>query len=169
MLTEPFLKIISDMENIDIVVPVISAKYSELTPEDRHLVDDARSATQRSYAPYSHFRVGAAILLSDGTIVTGANQENAAFPSGTCAERTACYYAGANHPDAKFEKIAIAARGTDGNEVEQPIPPCGACRQALLEYEKLAGHEVKVLLAGNDAIYMLPSVKSLLPLSFSSF
>ena len=169
MLTEPFLKIISDMENIDIVVPVISAKYSELTPEDRHLVDDARSATQRSYAPYSHFRVGAAILLSDGTIVTGANQENAAFPSGTCAERTACYYAGANHPDAKFEKIAIAARGTDGNEVEQPIPPCGACRQALLEYEKLAGHDVKVLLAGNDAIYMLPSVKSLLPLSFSSF
>lgn len=157
------------MENIDIVVPVISAKYSELTPEDRRLVDDARSATQRSYVPYSHFHVGAAILLSDGTIVTGANQENAAFPSGTCAERTACFYAGANHPDAKFEKIAIAARGTDGNEVEQPIPPCGACRQALLEYEKLAGHDVKVLLAGKDAIYMLPSVKSLLPLSFSSF
>ena len=157
------------MKNIDIVVPVISARYDELTPVQQNLVDDARSATARSYAPYSHFNVGAAILLSDGSIVTGANQENAAFPSGTCAERTAGYYAGANHPDARFEKIAIAARGTDGEEVEQPIPPCGACRQALLEYEKLAGHDVEVLLAGRDAIYILPSVSSLLPLSFSSF
>lgn len=148
---------------------MVSAKYSELTPVQQQLVDDARRATQRSYAPYSHFRVGAAILLSDGSIVTGANQENAAFPSSTCAERTACYYAGANHPEAKFEKIAIAARGTDGSEVEQPIPPCGACRQALLEYEKLAGHDVEVILAGKDSIYILPSVKSLLPLSFTSF
>ena len=120
-------------------------------------------------SPYSRFNVGAAILLSDGNIVTGANQENAAFPSGTCAERTACYYAGANYPDAHFEKIAIAARGTDGLEVVQPIPPCGACRQALLEYEKLAGHDVEVLLAGRDEIYILPSVKALLPLSFSDF
>lgn len=157
------------MKNIDIVTPIKSAQYDELTTRQRQLVDLAREATNRSYAPYSHFNVGAAILLSDGNIVTGANQENAAFPSGTCAERTACYYAGANYPDTKFEVIAIAARGTDGLEVEQPVPPCGACRQALLEYEKLAGHNVEVLLAGRNEIYILPSVKALMPLSFTEF
>lgn len=157
------------MKTKNITTPIISAQYSELTPSQQLLVDKARQATHRSYAPYSHFSVGAAILLSDGTIVTGANQENAAFPSSTCAERSACYYAGANYPDAKFEKIAIAARGTDGNELQQPIPPCGACRQALLEYEKLAGHPVEVILTGTNEIYILPSVASLLPLSFSEF
>lgn len=157
------------MKTRNITTPIISAQYPELTPAQQLLVDKARQATHRSYAPYSHFSVGAAILLSDGTIVTGANQENAAFPSSTCAERSACYYAGANYPDAKFEKIAIAARGTDGNELQQPIPPCGACRQALLEYEKLAGHPVEVILTGTDEIYILPSVASLLPLSFSEF
>lgn len=157
------------MKNIEIVTPIVSAQYAELSPAQQRLVDDARTATRRSYAPYSRFNVGAAILLSDGTVVTGANQENAAFPSSTCAERTACYYAGANHPETCFEKIAIAARGTDGNEVTQPIPPCGACRQALLEYEKLAGHDVEVILVGREEIYILPSVKSLLPLSFSDF
>lgn len=157
------------MKTKNITTPIISAQYTELTPDRQLLVDKARQATHRSYAPYSHFSVGAAILLSDGTIVTGANQENAAFPSSTCAERSACYYAGANYPDAKFEKIAIAARGTDGNELQQPIPPCGACRQALLEYEKLAGHPVEVILTGTDEIYILPSVASLLPLSFSEF
>lgn len=157
------------MKNIDIITPIKSAKYSELSPIQQKLVDEARLATHRSYTPYSHFNVGAAILLSDGTIVTGANQENAAFPSGTCAERTACYYAGANHPDARFEVIAVAARGTDGLELDHPIPPCGACRQALLEYEKLAGHDVQVILTGRDEIYILPSVKALLPLSFSEF
>lgn len=157
------------MKNIDITVPVVAAEYDELTPMQQKLVDEARRATLRSYAPYSHFCVGAAIMLSNGEIVTGANQENAAFPSGTCAERTACFYAGASHPGAQFEKIAIAARGTDGNEVEQPIPPCGACRQSLLEYEKLAGHDVEVILVGRNTIYIVPSVASLLPLSFSSF
>lgn len=158
-----------NMKKFDIITPIISADYSELSEQQRNLVDKARQMTTRSYAPYSHFNVGAAILLSDGNVVTGANQENAAFPSGTCAERTACYYAGANYPEAKFEKIAIAARGTDGLEEALPIPPCGACRQALLEYEKLAGHDVEVILAGRDQIYILPSVKSLLPLSFSEF
>lgn len=157
------------MKDIDIVTPIKSAQYDELTARQKQLVDLARQATERSYAPYSHFNVGAAILLSDGNIVTGANQENAAFPSGTCAERTACYYAGANYPDAKFETIAIAARGTDGLEVEQPVPPCGACRQALLEYEKLAGHNVEVLLVGRNEIYILPSIKALMPLSFTEF
>lgn len=157
------------MKKLDITVPVTVVSYDELSPEDRHLVDLAREATHRSYAPYSKFCVGAAILLSNGEIVTGANQENAAFPSGTCAERTACYYAHARYPEAKFETIAIAARGTDGLEIVNPVAPCGACRQALLEYETLAGKNVKVILVGRNDIYILPSVASTLPLAFSEF
>ncbi len=157
------------MRNIEITTPIKSVSYDELSPADRHLVDTARAAYEHSYAPYSHFCVGAAILLDNGEIVSGANQENAAYPSGTCAERSACYYAGATYPNVPFRKIAIAARGTDGREIAEPVAPCGACRQALLEYEKLAGADVEVLLVGADEIYILPSVKSLLPLSFSEF
>lgn len=157
------------MKNIDIVCPILSAAYDELSPADRALVDAARQATQRSYAPYSHFRVGAAIRLADDTIVTGSNQENAAYPSGICAERTAAFYAHSAHPDQPFRAIAIAARGTDGLEVAAPIPPCGACRQSLLEFETLAKDNVKVLLAGRDTIYILPSIRSLLPLAFTDF
>ncbi|MBD5415107.1 MAG: cytidine deaminase [Bacteroides sp.] len=141
---------------------------SELTPAEQQLVDLASRATFRSYAPYSNFRVGAAIRLSDGAIVTGANQENVAYPSGTCAERTACFYAHAEHPDARFEAIAIAARGTDGQPLADPISPCGACRQSLMQYEVLAGSPVEVLLVGRDTIYRLPSIRSLLPFAFTS-
>ena len=157
------------MREITITTNIIEARYDELSDIDRRLVDDARSATARSYAPYSKFHVGAAILLDNGEIITGANQENAAYPSGTCAERSACYYAHARYPEARFTAIAIAARGTDGNEVETPVSPCGACRQALLEYETLAGHDVRVILAGRDRIYILPSVRSTLPFAFSEF
>lgn len=157
------------MKNIDITTKIQSASYDELTPDEQHLVDVARKAYTRSYAPYSHFNVGAAILLDNGEVVPGSNQENAAYPSGTCAERSACFYAGARYPGVPFLKIAIAARGTDGRETPVPTAPCGACRQALLEYEKLAGHDVKVILAGSQEIYVLPSVKSLLPLCFSEF
>lgn len=157
------------MTNKEIAIPYVEAQYQELSEPDRQLVDKARDATSRSYAPYSKFCVGAAILLDNGEIVTGANQENAAFPSGTCAERTACYYAHAAYPKAKFDTIAIAAVGTDGKEVEEPCAPCGACRQALLEYEKLAGHPVRVILVGRDKVYILPSVKSLVPLAFVEF
>lgn len=157
------------MKNIELITNILSLSYSELNPEDRRLLDLARAATARAYAPYSHFSVGAAILLDNGEIVTGANQENAAFPSGTCAERTACYYAHATYPDAAFVRIAISAIGTDNAPLSSPIAPCGACRQALLEYEKLSGHDVPVILDSDSHIFILPSVKSLLPLSFSSF
>jgi cytidine deaminase len=143
--------------------------YNELTAAEQHLVDCAREATERSYAPYSHFCVGAAIQLDNGEIVPGSNQENAAFPSGTCAERSACYYAHARFPEAKFQQIAIAARGTDGEFTANPVAPCGACRQALLEFETLAGHNVSVLLVGRETIYRLPSVASTLPFAFSEF
>lgn len=157
------------MKQFDITIPVTSMGYDELSDAQRELVDAARRMTAGSYAPYSHFRVGAAIRLANGVIATGANQENAAYPSGTCAERSACYWAGANYPDEHFRSIAIAARGTDGAEPALPVAPCGACRQALLEYEKIAGHPVEVLLAGADAIYRIPSVRDLLPLAFSEF
>jgi cytidine deaminase len=107
--------------------------------------------------------------LDNDVIVTGANQENAAFPSGTCAERTTCYYAHAQYPQASFKAIAIAARDTTDEEVKAPISPCGACRQALLEYETLAGEGIKVILVSSNDIYILPSVKSLMPLAFTEF
>lgn len=157
------------MKDTEIIIPVKVAAYEELEASDRRLVDLAREATHRPYAPYSRFRVGAAILLDNGETITGANQENVAYPSGTCAERTACYYAHATYPEAKFVTIAVAARDTDGKEVAQPIAPCGACRQALLEYETLAGHDVRVILTGAKEMFILPSVKSLLPFAFTEF
>ena len=157
------------MKDLKLTTPYRLATFDELDESDRRLVQLAREATFRSYAPYSNFRVGAAILLDNGETVTGANQENVAYPSGTCAERTACYYAHATYPDARFKAIAIAARDTDGNFVATPTAPCGACRQALLEYEMLAGGDVRVILAGADEIYILPSVKSTLPFAFTEF
>ena len=149
------------MKKFDVAVEVEQLNYDELTSEEAKLVLMAQSATFNSYAPYSKFNVGAAILLSNGEIV--------AFPSGTCAERTAAFYAHAAYPKETFKMIAIAARGTDGEALAEPIPPCGACRQALLEFEMLAKEDVKVLLIGKDFIYRLPSVHSLLPLAFSNF
>lgn len=162
-------------KEIKTVIKVCS--YNELSDADRQLVDAAKDMTRTSYAPYSKFHVGAAIRMADGTIVTGSNQENAAYPSGTCAERTAVYWASAHHPGMPMKKIAIAAwtrlhhdEADPDSECFQraPISPCGACRQALLEYEALYG-DMEVILYGLDGIYILPSVKSLLPLSFTEF
>lgn len=160
---------ITIMKEFDLTIPVREYTMPELEQSDRVLVEEARLATYRSYSPYSHFNVGAAIVLDNGEIVTGSNQENVAYPSGTCAERTACYYAGARFPEAGFMTIAIAARGTDGKFTAEPCAPCGACRQALLQYELRAGHPVRVLLCGADRIYALPSVASLLPFAFTEF
>lgn len=157
------------MRETIIETPVTYYTPDELSAADRELVGRAVEATRNAYAPYSHFHVGAAIRLEGGEIVSGANQENAAFPSGTCAERTACYYAHAAHPDKRFEAIAIAARDADGNLTRTITAPCGACRQALLEYETLAGSPVKVLLVADGEIALIPSVKSLLPLAFTEF
>lgn len=157
------------MKELEIKVPIKQLDYDELNDTQRRLVDLARQYTFRSYSPYSHFRVGAAIALDNGEIVCGSNQENVAYPSGTCAERTACFAAGAAYPDARFTSIAVAARGVDGREQDNPVAPCGACRQSLLEYETLAGRPVEVLLVGADKIYRLNSVKDLLPLAFTEF
>lgn len=157
------------MTKRDIAITFDELGYDELPADERALADMAMEATERSYAPYSRFRVGAAIALDNGVLVPGSNQENVAFPSGTCAERSACFYAHARYPEAKFVKIAVAARGTDGEFTPEPVAPCGACRQALLEYEVLAGHDVPLLMVGRDRMYRLPSVRSTLPFAFSEF
>ena len=138
------------MKDFEIKINVAVSTLDSLPPEDRALCESAIEATSRAYAPYSNFNVGAAILLSNGEVITGANQENAAFPSGTCAERSACFYAHARYPEAKFRVIAIAARNSSGELTEPPTAPCGACRQALLEYETLAGTPESVMLLGRD-------------------
>lgn len=157
------------MKEFEISTTVKVLKYADLPEKYKAIVDAAKEATNRSYAPYSKFHVGAAILLENGEVISGSNQENVAYPSGTCAERTACFYAHSAFPGQKFKAIAIAARDTDGEFCQKPISPCGACRQALLEYETLAGEPVKVLLAGKDEIYMIDSIASLLPLAFYEF
>lgn len=157
------------MRKADVIVPVTAVRYEELSEENRKLVDAARNAATRAYAPYSRFSVGAAIQLDNGVVVEGSNQENAAFPSGLCAERTAAFYAHSRYPEAKFQTIAISAISTDGQRLNAPIAPCGACRQALLEYEVLAGNPVKVILDGASELFILQSVRSLLPVAFSEF
>ncbi len=156
------------MKTIEIKTLLRECRYSQLPEADRKLVDAAKEATKSSYAPYSKFQVGAAILLADGTVVTGSNQENAAFSSGTCAERSACFAAGANHKDVPMLKIAIAA-WTAGAFQFMPISPCGACRQALLEYEVKQGTPIEVILYGSEKVYMLESIAALLPLCFAEF
>ncbi len=157
------------MKKFDVNLTVEALGFDELTAAERRLVDTASDATYRSYCPYSHFHVGAAILLDNDEIIAGSNQENAAYPSGICAERTAAFYAHSRYPEAAFRAIAIAARGTDTHWTAAPVAPCGACRQVLLEYENLAGAPVSVLLVGDGKVYRLPSVRSTLPLAFTEF
>lgn len=148
-----------------IVTSVLVYTYEELSEEYKHLVDEAKSVTQNSYAPYSKFNVGAAVLLENGEIVCGTNQENAAYPSGLCAERVTMFYANSKYPNVAPKAIAIATF-SDGDFLEEPITPCGACRQVLLETEVRYGRDIDVLLFGRNGIYVLPNVKGLLPLSF---
>ena len=144
--------------------------YDELSDKDRELIDAAKHATEGSYAPYSKFRVGAALRLADGTIVMGANQENVAYPSGLCAERTALFYAGAAYSDKALEALAIAARTEGGEFTATPISPCGACRQVMLETELRYRIPMRILLYGTEGVYVVEGgVGELLPLRFDSF
>lgn len=139
---------------------------SELEGEDLRLYRAAWEASGRAYAPYSRFRVGAAALLGDGTVVTGANQENAAYPSGLCAERVALFSAGADYPDVPVVALAVIARTDDG--AREAVSPCGACCQVLTESEARSRRPMRVLLCGRDTVRVLESVSSLLPFSFSA-
>ena len=140
----------------------------ELTQQDREVVDAARKATANSYAVYSGFNVGAAVRLSNGIVVSGTNQENAAYPSGLCAERTTLFWANSQYPDQAVLTLAIAARTANG-ELDTPIPPCGACRQVILETEKRFGKAIRIILFGAKESYVVEDgIKALLPLSFDS-
>ena len=149
-----------------IEIRICSLHYDELNEEDRRLIEQAKEATQRSYAPYSRFSVGAAALLANGEIVTGSNQENAASPSGLCAERTTLFYANSRYPDQAVKTLAIAARNASGF-TGKPISPCGACRQVLLETARRHGSPIRILLYGTTEIYLTNGIDNLLPLSFS--
>lgn len=153
------------MEQIDINISIESYQLDELSPQDQELIRAAIEATKNAYANYSRFYVGAALRLENGKIVIGANQENAAFPSGLCAERTAVFAAQANYPDSPIETLAIAGRNEKG-VLPNPITPCGACRQVILEIEDRYKKPIKILLYGTQKIYCVRSVKDLLPLSF---
>lgn len=154
------------MKEKEIISKVRIYDYEELSEADRELIDKAKEATQTSYVPFSKFCVGAAARLSDGRIVTGSNQENAAFPSSLCAERTALFYANARYPEKSVEELAIAAYA-HGAFLKAPIPPCGACRQVILGVEERYGHPVRILLFGEEGTYVVDSVKALLPLQFT--
>lgn len=141
-------------------------RIDELNGTDRRLVEEAVGAASGAYAPYSNFMVGAAILLEDGSVVKGANVENAAFPSGSCAEKTALSWTVANCRDKKSVAIAIAAL-SGGELTAEPVPPCGNCRQMLIEEEQRLGTPIKVILAGKSAVIVLDNCQSLMPLSFT--
>ena len=156
------------MKELTLTIPIRVFSYEELDEADRHLIDTAREATRRSYAPYSRFAVGAALRLIDGTLVSGSNQENAASPSGLCAERTTLFYANSRYPDQAVDTLAIAARNERGEFLSDPISPCGACRQVMVETEKRYNHPMRILLYGTGGIYEIRGVGGLLPLSFDA-
>ena len=138
---------------------------NELSAEDRQLVEAAMEATKGSYAPYSKFRVGAAARLANGVVFTGANQENAAYPSGLCAERTTLFAANAQYPDQPVLALAIAAR--KGNRfLQAPISPCGACRQVISGVEDRFNHPIRLLPYGTAGVSECSGIDALLPLRF---
>ena len=162
-------KNIQSMKEVELKTVIQECQMDELSAEDRQLVEQAIEATRRSYAPYSHFRVGAAVRLENGEIVIGCNQENVAYPSGLCAERTALFAAGALYPDVPVRVLAVAARGTDGEMTEEPTGPCGSCRQVIIESETRAKHPIRILLYGRRCVYIIDGIRQLMPLTFSEF
>jgi cytidine deaminase len=153
------------MEDIRIEINMQFCQMDELSAEDQELVRAAIGATANSYARYSNFNVGAALRLADGSITTGANQENAAFPSGLCAERCAIFAAQSHHPEHAITALAIAAKNVNGL-MPDPVSPCGACRQVILEMEDRYQQPVRILLYGTRGVYCINRVKDLMPLSF---
>lgn len=140
----------------------------ELPQMEQNLMQKAIEVRKKAYAPYSKFRVGAAILLENGEIVIGSNQENAAYPSGLCAERVAIFHAGAVYPDVRILKIVITA-ASDDNMTTIPVPPCGACRQTIAEYEIRQNAPVEIFYMGETGeVYQSESLKNLLPFLFDN-
>lgn len=154
------------MKILTLQIDLHSLQYEELSDSDRKLVDSAKSSTYNAYNPYSHFAVGAALLLENGETVLGCNQENAAFGLTICAERTAIFSAQAQYPNVPVVTLCIAARNIEGEFVKEPVTPCGSCRQVILEQEQRHGKPIRILLVGENQIIEAATVKDLLPLSF---
>jgi len=155
------------MKEINITTSfTIFDNLNELPAEIQDLMSQAIEVRKKAYAPYSKFRVGAALLLDNGKVILGSNQENAAYPSGLCAERTAIFYAGSTYPEAKILKMAITA-ASDTNQTTAPIPPCGSCRQSIAEYEIKQDTPIEIYFMGEiGEVYKSSSLKNLLPLMF---
>lgn len=156
------------MKELKISAKIQVCDYNELNPAEKNLIDAAKEAVMRAYAPYSRFQVGAAALLANNEIVTGNNQENVAYPSGLCAERTTLFYANSRFPDTAVDTLAVAAY-TNGDFTEEPVSPCGSCRQVILEAQNRYNHPVRMMLYGKKGVYIIEKITDLLPLSFGSF
>jgi cytidine deaminase len=156
------------MQEKKIELSFITAHLSELSEQEQQLVANAKSSLKTAYAPYSGFLVGASVLLENGEIINGSNQENVAYPSGLCAERVALFYAGARYPDVKVKKIAVSVHSKNF-EVTEVVSPCGACRQVMAEYEEKQEEAIKVILhSPTDEVLIANTVEDLLPFMFKS-
>ena len=153
------------MKTLDLISNVKVYAINECSEKDQLLIQAAQEATQQSYAPYSQYNVGAAVLLDNGVIVKGSNQENAAYPSGLCAERTALFYANSQYPDVAVNTVVIAAFNK-GNFTSDICTPCGSCRQVFVEVEMRYKKPVRILMCSRDEVYEVNSIQALLPLSF---
>lgn len=155
------------MEQKDIVTTLLIYDEIEELPEDvQSLMKAAADARENAYAPYSHFKVGAALLLDNEKIITGNNQENAAYPSGLCAERVAVFHAASQYPEAKILKLALTAK-SENQILRIPAPPCGACRQSIAEYEVKQEQPIVIYFMGEKGkVVQVDSIKALLPLIF---
>ncbi len=143
----------------------VYASENNLMPQEKDLLHQAKSAIDKAYAPYSNFLVGAAVLLENGEIISGNNQENAAYPSGVCAERVAIFYASSKYPGVAVKSIAVACK----TQIQEASSPCGACRQAIAEYEVRFKKPIRIIMAGqNGKVFVAQSIESLLPLMFNS-
>lgn len=156
------------MEINELKIKYFVKSLNELSEDERNLLNIATEAANKAYAPYSNFRVGAAVQLENGEIVSGNNQENAAFPSGLCAERVTVFYANAKYPDIAVNTLLITVLDENGDYRSKPIPPCGACRQVLTETESRQKKAMRVLLVGKDEVYEFDSASDLLPFIFTS-
>lgn len=140
---------------------------ADLSKKEAELLSEAQKMVKSAYAPYSEFHVGAAVLLENGKIVTGNNQENAAYPSGLCAERVAIFYAGAQYPNVAIKAIAISVKSKNV-VIKEPLSPCGGCRQVIAEYENKFEKPIRIIMSGEKGqIYIAKSIESLLPLMFT--
>jgi Cytidine deaminase len=154
------------MNTVNITAKIRVCIYDELKEEEKKLIAEAKKAALDAYSPYSQLKVGAAILLNGGIIVSGNNQENAAYPSGLCAERVALFYANAHYPNLPVEAIAIAAY-SNGKYTNEPISPCGACRQVIWEAQNRYKQPIKLYLSGENKVYIIEQIGDLLPLAFA--